>query len=125
MQTRPLSYDDELLARLHAPPDLDDGLESLLYWRGRRDRLPWYRRRARREAAQMIVVWERRVRAALMHQPAVPLAVRLEGVRLIASGVAGRWFRRGFRLAGATLVVLALAPALLALLVLDLLVKTL
>ena len=123
MQTQPLSYDDELLARLHAPPDLGDGLESLVYWRGRRNRLPWYRRRARREAAQMIVVWERRVRAAVVHQPAVPLAVRLEGVRLIATGVAGRWFRRGWlRLAGATFVVLAIAPALL---VLDLLVKTL
>lgn len=123
MQTQPLSYDDELLARLNAPPDLGDGLESLHYWRGRRERLPWYRRRARREAAEMIVVWERRVRAAIVHQPAVPLAIRLEGVRLVATGVIGRCFRRGWlRLAGATLVVLALAPALI---VLDLLVKTL
>ena len=123
MQTQPLSPDDELLARLQAPPDLGDGLESLVYWRGRRERLPWYRRRARQEAAEMVVVWERRVRAALVHQPAVPLALRLEGVRLVASVMVGRWFRRGwFRLATVTLVVLALAPALL---VVELLTKAL
>ena len=58
-----------------------------------------------------------------MNQPAVPLAMRLEGVRLIATGVVGRWFRRGWRrLAGVTLVVLALAPAVI---VLDLLVRAL
>ena len=35
-----LYRDDELLARLQAPPDLSDGLDSLAYWQGRRERLP-------------------------------------------------------------------------------------
>jgi hypothetical protein len=121
MKTQPLSADDELLARLQAPPDLDDGLESLLYWRGRRERLSWYRRRERQEAAQMTAVWERRVRAALLHQRAVPFAMRLEGARLIAAGVIGRWRRSWVRLAVAMLVVLTLAPVL----VLDLVLKAL
>jgi hypothetical protein len=121
MKTQPLSADDQLLARLQAPPDLDDGLESLLYWRGRRERLSWYRRRARREAAQMTAVWERRVRAALLHQRAVPFAMRLEGARLIATGVMTRWRRSWVRLAVATLVVLTLAPVL----ALDLVLKAL
>jgi hypothetical protein len=44
------STDDQLLVRLLAPPDLDDGVQSLDYWRGRSRRLPWYRWGARREA---------------------------------------------------------------------------
>ena len=73
-----LSCDDELLARLQAPPDLSDGLDSLAYWRGRRERLPWYRRRAKREAARMVFVWERRVRAAMLRQRGAPLASRFQ-----------------------------------------------
>jgi hypothetical protein len=123
METGSTLPDDELLARLHAPPDLRDGVESLVYWRDRRERLPWYRRRARREAARMILVWERRVRAALLQQREVPLAARLRGARLVASGPLQRWARRGgFALAATTLALVALAPALLAL---ELLLKAL
>ena len=123
METGSLSRDAELLARLVAPPDLHDGVEALDYWRGRRQRLPWYRRRAKREAAEMIVVWERRVRAALLQQPGVPLATRFHALRLVAAGPLRRWTRRGgFALAAASLLVLVLAPALL---VLELLVKLL
>jgi len=69
----------------------------------------------------MTAVWERRVRAALLHQRAVPFATRLEGVRLIATGVVMRWRRSWVRLAVAALVVLTLAPVL----ALDLVLKAL
>jgi len=69
----------------------------------------------------MTVVWERRVRAALLQQRAVPFAMRLEGARLIAAGVIRRWRRSWVRLAVAMLVVLTLAPVL----VLDLVLKAL
>ena len=109
-----LSRDDELLARLQAPPDLSDGLDSLAYWRGRRERLPWYRRRAKREAARMVFVWERRVRGAILRQRGVPLASRFLAVRLLAGGPLRRSARRaGLAVAATTLLVLAIAPALL------------
>jgi len=109
-----LSRDDELLARLQAPPDLSDGLDSLAYWRGRRERPPWYRRRAQREAARMVVVWERRVRAAMLRQRGAPLASRFLAARLLASGPLRRSASRaGLAVAATTLLVLAIAPALL------------
>jgi|SRR5690242_5177007 hypothetical protein len=114
MRTAPLSSDDALLKRLQAPPDLREGAEALEYWRGRRRRLPWYRLAARREAARMTVVWERRVRAALLRQRGLPAAVRLNAARLVTE----IWLRRsGRRLAlGAGLiapVLLLAAPAIL------------
>ena len=109
-----LSRDDELLSRLQAPPDLSDGLDSLAYWRGRRERLPWYRRRAKREAARMVVVWERRVRAAMLRQRRASLASRLLAARLLASRPLRRSARRaGFAVAATAFVVVALAPAVL------------
>jgi hypothetical protein len=116
VKTSLLYRDDELLARLQAPPDLSDGLDSLAYWRGRRERLPWYRRRAKREAARMVVVWERRVRTAMLRRRGAPLASRFLAARLLASGPLQRCARRaGFAAAAAatTLLVLAMAPALL------------
>jgi hypothetical protein len=114
VETSLLSRDDELLARLQAPPDLGDGLDSLAYWRGRRERLPWYRRRAKREAARMVFVWERRVRAAMLRQRGAPLASRFLAARLLASGPLRRFARRaGFAVAATTLLVLVIAPALL------------
>jgi hypothetical protein len=114
-----LSSDDQLLARLQAPPDLSDGLDSLTYWRGRRERLPWYRRRARREAARMVVVWERRVRSALVRQPGVPLASRFLAVRLLAAAPLRRVARRAaFVAVGTALLVFVMTPALLVLSVL-------
>jgi hypothetical protein len=113
VETSLLSRDDELLARLQAPPDLSDGLDSLAYWRGRRERLPWYRRRAKREAARMVFVWERRVRAAMLRQRGAPLASRFLAARLLASGPLRRFARwAGFAVAATTLLVLAM-PALL------------
>jgi hypothetical protein len=121
MKTGSLCTDDEVLARLQAPPDFRDGVDSLAYWRQRRARLPWYRRRAKHEAKRMALLWERRVRAALVHQRGVPLRERLQGVGLVASGPLRRWARRsGLVLAAttvallATLALLALVPAMLA-----------
>src|SRR5437588_9728605 len=71
------SADEQLLRRLMAPPDLEDGVRSLGYWRGRNRHLPWYRLRARREAVRMTARWEQRVGAALLAQRGVPAATRL------------------------------------------------
>ena len=123
MRTAPPSADDALLARLHAPPDLREGTDALAYWRGRRQRLPWYRIAARREAARMSVAWEQRVRAALVRQRGLPTEARLRAARLVA----GIWLRRSLRrvtlaLAGTAMVLLVLAPGLL---LLDVLVHVL
>jgi hypothetical protein len=67
------STDEQLVGRLLAPPDLDDGVEALDYWRRRSRQLPWYRIRARREAVRMTVRWERRVGAAIVSQQRAPL----------------------------------------------------
>jgi hypothetical protein len=120
MQSGSFLSDDELLAYLQSPPELCDGVESLAYWRGRRARLPWYRARARREASRMIVVWERRVLAALLAERGASFGARLRAAGLVASGPLRRWTRRArFVLAGAMLALLA--PALLAM---ELIVKS-
>jgi hypothetical protein len=114
MQIGSFTSDDELLARLEAPPPLCDGVESLAYWRERRRRLPWYRARARREASREILAWEPRVLAALLAERGAPLGARFQAVRLVATGPLRRWATRGaFVVATATLVVLV--PAVLAL----------
>lgn len=123
MRPFPLSADDALLARLQAPPDLREGTEALAYWRGRRQRLPWYRIAARREATRMSLAWEQRVRAALVRQRGLPTEARLRAARLIA----GIWFKRSLRraavvVAGMAVMLLVFAPALL---LLDLLVHVL
>jgi hypothetical protein len=110
MRSGPVSSDDALLARLQAPPDLREGAEALEYWRGRRQRLPWYRVAARREAAQMAVVWEKRVRAALIRQRGLPTTVRVEAARLIA----GIWFRRSARRVAVPLTLIAMTALVVA-----------
>jgi hypothetical protein len=90
-----LSTDDQLLARLHAPPELGDGVQSLDYWRKRSQRLPWYRFGARREAARMTLQWEQRVRRALVSQRGVPVATRASAGLLVARIRTRRWGRRG------------------------------
>lgn len=110
--------DDELIARLRAPPDLRDGVDSLAYWRRRRKQLPWYRLAARREAARMIVAWEQRVQAALLAQRGVPMEARLQGALLIARTRLGRQGKRAaLALATTTAVALVfvLIPAAIAL----------
>ncbi len=47
-----------------APPAVEDARSSLEYWSGRRQRLPLYRRAARREADAMAARWRQRLRAA-------------------------------------------------------------
>lgn len=107
--------DEQLIARLLAPPDLGEGIESLRYWRERRKRLPWYRVAARREAAQMAMRWERRVGAALLAQRGVPFAARVSAGLLVVHGRARRWIRRATIALTATLVIgLALAVTAIA-----------
>jgi hypothetical protein len=108
------STDEQLLARLHAPPDLDDGVQSLDYWRRRSRRLPWYRWRARREAVRMIIRWEHRVGEALVSQRRAPLEARLAAGVLVARTRLARWTRRaGIAVfaAATTVVVLVAVPA--------------
>ena len=89
-----VSTDDQLLARLQAPPDLSEGIESLSYWHDRRRGLSWYRIRARREAAAKIVRWERRVRDAMFSPSPAPITVGLSAGLLVARSRMLRWSRR-------------------------------
>jgi hypothetical protein len=112
------STDEQLLRQLQAPPDLDDGVQSLEYWRRRSRRLPWYRVRARREAVSMTVRWEQRVGAALVLQHRAPLEARMAAGVLVARTRLARWTRRaGIAVVGTvtTVVVLVAVPAVAAL----------
>jgi hypothetical protein len=113
------STDDQLLSRLQSAPDLADGIESLAYWHDRRRRLSWYRIRARREAARMVLRWEDRVRDAMFSQPAVPINARLSAGLLLARTHLRRWRRRAAlgltAIAGGTVLV---APVVVAVLLL-------
>jgi hypothetical protein len=82
--------DTVLVEQMLAPPPLEDARSSLEYWEHRRKALPLYRRAARREAKQMAVRWQERVRAAeLAHFEASPVG------RLLARlGISSIWFRR-------------------------------
>jgi hypothetical protein len=120
MGTGPLLTDEQLLARLHAPPDLSEGVQSLTYWRERRRRLPWYRIRARREAGRMIISWEQRVRGALFTQRHVSVDIRASAGVLLASSLLRRWGRRG-AIAVTTLIAVTImaAPLIAAIVVLS------
>jgi hypothetical protein len=88
------SADEQLLGRLLAPPDLDDGVESLDYWHRRCRNLSWWRIRARREAVRMTIRWEQRVGAALVSQRWTPLELRTSAGLLVARTRLARWTRR-------------------------------
>jgi hypothetical protein len=120
MATGSFASDDELLARLLAPPELDDAVESLTYWRMRLRRLPWYRQRARREASRMVVVWERRLLAALLAEGCAPVWTRVRAAGLVAAGPLRRWARRA-GLAAMTVTLVALTTGVL---VLELLIRS-
>jgi hypothetical protein len=79
-----------LIERMLAPPALEDARTSLEYWQRRRKALPLYRRSARREAKEMAVRWQERVRAAeLARFEASPVG------RLLARlGISSIWFSR-------------------------------
>ena len=118
MISRRRSTDEQLLVRLLAPPDLDDGVQSLDYWRQRSRRLPWYRWGARREAVRMIVLWEHRVGEALVSQRRASLEARFAAGVLVARTRLARWTRRaGITVFAAvtTVVVLVAIPAVAAL----------
>jgi hypothetical protein len=53
-----------LVEGMLAPLPLEDARRSLAYWESRRKTLPVYQRRARREAREMALRWEARVRDA-------------------------------------------------------------
>lgn len=114
MRTASLSKDDVLLAHLQAPPDLGDGVQSLAFWRERRRRLPWYRMRARREAAEMTLRWERRVRGALISQRGVAVDIRLVAGLLVARTRLRRWCRRVALVVAAMLGVAFIAAPIVA-----------
>jgi hypothetical protein len=82
--------DHLLVEQMLAPPPLEDAQRSLEYWQARRKRLPLYRRTARREAKEMTVRWQERVRAAeLARFEASPIG------RIFARfGISSIWFRR-------------------------------
>jgi hypothetical protein len=92
--TRSRSSDEQLLRQLQAPPDLDDGVQALEYWRRRSRQLPWYRVRARREAVRMTVRWEQRVGAALISMHRATPEARLTAGVLVARTRLARWTRR-------------------------------
>ncbi len=112
------STDEQLLRRLLAPPDLDDGVESLDYWRQRSKQLPWYRIHARREAVRMTARWEQRVGKALVSQHRASLEGRFSAGVLLAQTRLARWTRRA-RIAVlatvATVIVLVALPTAAAL----------
>jgi hypothetical protein len=60
----PRDPDQLLVETMLAPPALDDARRSHEYWQLRQKTLPFYQRRARREAREMAVRWQARVRAA-------------------------------------------------------------
>jgi hypothetical protein len=79
-----------LIERMLAPPPLEDARSSHDYWRRRRKKLPLYRLAARREAKEMTIFWEERVRAAEQAEfERTPV-----GRVLTALGLSGHWFRR-------------------------------
>ena len=94
MRRTSLSPDDRLIARLLAPPDLRDGMESLTYWHQRRQRLSWYRFRARREAVRMSAHWERRVRSAMLSPRGASVGARAAAGVMLTSIRLRRWSRR-------------------------------
>jgi hypothetical protein len=104
--------DEQLLRRLLAPPDLDDGVESLDYWHRRSRDLSWWRVRARREAVRMTVRWEQRVGAALVSQHWTPLDSRTSAAVLVARTRLGRWTRRAGIAVLATVTTLVVVAAI-------------
>jgi hypothetical protein len=79
-----------LIERMLAPPPLEDARSSLEYWQRRRKALPLYRRSARREAKEMAVRWQERVRAAELARFEASTVGRL----FARLGISSVWFSR-------------------------------
>jgi hypothetical protein len=56
--------DEVLVEKMLAPPPLEQARASLEFWSQRRTGLPFYRRRERREADEMVRRWRTRLAAA-------------------------------------------------------------
>jgi hypothetical protein len=82
--------DQVLIEQMLEPPPLEDARSSLEFWQRRRKALPIYRRAARREAKEMAVRWQERVRAAELARFEASLAGRL----LTRVGISSIWFQR-------------------------------
>jgi hypothetical protein len=79
-----------LVQSMLAPPPLADARRSLEYWERRQKSLPLYQRRARREAREMALRWESRVRAG----ERVRFDATAFGRILAAFGLSGLWTQR-------------------------------
>ena len=82
--------DHVLIERMLAPPPLEDARSSLEYWQRRRKALPLHRRSARREAKEMAVRWQERVRAAELARFEASTVGRL----FARLGISSVWFSR-------------------------------
>ena len=79
-----------LVQEMLAPPPLEDARRSLEYWERRQRSLRLYQRGARREAREMALRWEARVRAA----ERVRFEATLFGRILAAVGLTTLWTQR-------------------------------
>ena len=79
-----------LVQEMLAPPPLEDARRSLEYWERRQKSLRLYQRGARREAREMALRWESRVRAA----ERVHFEATLLGRVLAAVGLSALWAER-------------------------------
>src|SRR5947199_10122457 len=79
-----------LVQEMLAPPPLEDARRSLEYWERRQRSLRLHQRGARREAREMALRWESRVRAA----ERVRFEATLFGRILAAVGLSALWAQR-------------------------------
>ncbi len=120
--------DDILIDELRAPVPLEDAREALDFWVRRRDSLAWTRRRARRDAAEMVARWQQRVRDAERYEQAQrpwrrlldalgiewpPASLRLPTRRQVTLVIGGSIAALGAFLLAMTLVFLVVAYAVL------------
>jgi len=111
-----LWQDEDPATRALLRPRPAQALEALGYWVDRRQRLPFYRLGARREAGEMIRAWQGRV---IRDVPGAPLEALTSGRVITVGGKvaryhAGRWLARLCRGALAGAMMLALTIWLLA-----------
>jgi hypothetical protein len=79
-----------LVESMLAPPPLEDARRSLEYWERRQKSLRLHQLRARREAREMALRWESRVRAA----ERIRFEATVFGGILASLGLSGLWAQR-------------------------------
>jgi hypothetical protein len=105
-------HEDDVADALRGPSPLD-ARESLVYWRERLDGLPRRRRAARREAREMVVAWESRLREAEVERWGGGMLGRIAGsVAVLRTVRPAALARRAARLVPRSLVVGVLTVAL-------------